>query len=230
MPRLSRVLLRDEALAAIRASIVRGDLAPGQVIKDAELASTLGLSVAPVRSALSRLVDEGLVESKPQSHTRVTPVRPKDVRDAVVVVRAMHEIAAREAASRLTDDDLATMRDANQRFADAVSTGDVDAALSADDELHGVLLARCENAAVRATVERFTPLIRRLERQRFGAPHGQDSIALHEALVDTCRTEPELAVAVTTTIWSTLLEELDETVEATAPDETRTPPAPEEPA
>ena len=229
-PRPSRVLLKDEALRTIRDAIVDGSLPPGQVIKDTTLAASLGLSVAPVRSALARLADDGLVESKPQSHTRVSPLRPKDVRDAVVVVRAMHEIAVREAADRLSDADLVAMREANRRFAAAVAAGDVDAALSADDELHGVLLSRCENAAVRATVERFTPLIRRLERQRFGAPHGPDSIALHEALVDTCRAEPEVAVAVTTTIWSTLLEELDEAVDATGADGTRAPSAPEGPA
>lgn len=228
MPRISRVLLRDEALTAIRESIVSGQLAPGQVIKDAELATRLGLSVAPVRTALARLVDEGLVESKPQSHTRVTPVRAKDVRDAVVVVRAMHEIATREAGPRLTDADLAAMREANARFAAAVADADVDAALTADDELHDVLLSRCENAAVRATVDRFGPLIRRLERQRFGAPHGQDSIALHEVLIDTCRTEVDVAVAVTTTIWSSLLDELGDTVGQATARTAPTPPTPGE--
>src|SRR5918998_3866539 len=94
---VGRVLLRDQALARIREAIVNGELAPGSVVKDAELAARLGLSVAPVRAALARLVDEGLVEAKPQSHTRVTPLRPAAVRDAAVVVRAMHDLAAHEA-------------------------------------------------------------------------------------------------------------------------------------
>jgi DNA-binding GntR family transcriptional regulator len=85
-----RVLLRDVALARIRAAIVSGHLAPGAVLKDAELAARLGLSVAPVRAALARLADEGLVEAKPQSHTRVTPLRVREVRDAAIVVRALH--------------------------------------------------------------------------------------------------------------------------------------------
>src|SRR5919199_6070387 len=166
---VSRVLLRDVALEQIRAAIVSGDLEPGAVVKDAELAARLGLSVAPVRTALARLADEGLVESKPQSHTRVTPLVVRQVRDAAAVVRAMHELAARAAAGRVTDDDVAAMRAANERFAAAVAAGDVDAAVRADDDLHGVLLARCGNAAATATVERFTPTIRRLERLHFGA-------------------------------------------------------------
>src|SRR5215213_9036475 len=103
---IGRVLLRDQAAALIREAIVAGDLAPGAVVKDADLARRLGLSVAPVRAALSRLADEGLVEAKPQSHTRVTPLVVRQVHDAAVVVRAMHELAAREAAARTTGDDV----------------------------------------------------------------------------------------------------------------------------
>jgi DNA-binding GntR family transcriptional regulator len=206
-----RVLLRDRAHARIRAAIVAGELPPGEVVKDAELAARLGLSVAPVRAALARLADEGLVESKPQSHTRVTPLVPRQVRDAAVVVRAMHELAAREAAPAVTGDDVAAMRAANARFTAAVDAGDVEAALLADDDLHRVLLDRCGNAALQATVDRFTPAIRRLERQRFGAAHGRGSVELHERLVAACAAaDAGAAAAVTTEIWTALLTELEE--------------------
>jgi DNA-binding GntR family transcriptional regulator len=103
------------------------------------------------------------------------------------------------------------MRAANRRFAAAVGAGDVDAALAADGDLHGVLLARCGNGAVRATVDRFIPTIRRLERQRFAAPHGRQSVALHDRLIAACAAaDPGAAVAVTTEIWTTLLAELEE--------------------
>jgi DNA-binding GntR family transcriptional regulator len=206
------VLLRDEALVRIRTAIVGGELAPGAVIKDTELAGRLGLSVAPVRAALSRLADEGLVESKPQSRTRVTPLSIGQVRDAAVVVRAMHELAVREAAGSVTAEDVAAMRAANRRFAAAVGAADLEAALTADDDLHGVLLARCGNGAVRATIDRFTPAIRRLERQRFAAAHGRESVDLHERLITACaHSDVEDAVATTTEIWTALLSELEET-------------------
>ena len=213
---VSRVLLRDQALTRIRAAIVAGDLAPGSVVKDTELAGRLGLSVAPVRSALSRLADEGLVESKPQSHTRVTPLVLDQVRDAAVVVRAMHELAAGTAATVVTADDVEAMRAANRRFAAAVDAGDLDAALAADDDLHGVLLVRCGNGAVRATVERFTPAVRRLERQRFAAAHGRGSVALHDRLIAACAAhDVDAAAATTTEIWTALLSELEDDPDGT---------------
>lgn len=207
---VGRVLLRDVALGRIREAIVAGVLAPGEVIKDVDLAGRLGLSVAPVRAALARLADEGLVESKPQSRTRVTPLDPGRVRDAAVVVRAMHELAVREALGRVTERDVEAMRAANERFAAAVRAGDVDAATEADDELHGVLLARCGNTAVTATVERFTPAIRRLERQRFATDGGHPSVALHDRLIAACAAaDVDAAVATTTEIWTALLSQLE---------------------
>jgi DNA-binding GntR family transcriptional regulator len=208
---VGRVLLRDQAADRIREAIVAGELPPGTLVKDAALAERLGLSVAPVRAALARLADEGLVESKPQSHTRVTPLVVRQVRDAAAVVRAMHELAAREAAPRVTDEDVAAMRAANRRFAAAVDSSDVDAALAADDDLHAVLLARCGNAAAAATAARFTPLIRRLERRRFAAADGRRSVAVHDRLIAACAArDVGSAVAVTTEIWTALLSGLEE--------------------
>lgn len=208
---IGRVLLRDQALVCIRDAIVTGDLLPGSVVKDSELAVRLGLSVAPVRAALARLADEGLVEAKPQSHTRVTPLVLRQVREAAVVVRAMHELAVADAAGRVTAGDVAAMRAANARFAAAVEAGDVDAALDADDELHDVLLDRCGNGAVIATVDRFTPAVRRLERQRFGAADGRRSVLLHDRLIAACSAaDAAAAVTTTTEIWTALLSELEE--------------------
>ncbi|MFG3020217.1 GntR family transcriptional regulator [Streptomyces sp. NPDC048254] len=211
---LPRTLLRDRAYAAIRDAIVAGEIEPGAVVRDAEFAERLGLSRAPVREAFARLVDEGLLESKPQSYTRVTPVVAADVRDAAAVVGAMHELATRAAVPRLRDTDLDVMRAANDRFAAAVGAGDVDEALRADDELHDVLIRVAGNRAAAATVARYTPLIRRLERRRFGEGGSCRSAGLHERLIEACAAgDPEAALRVTADIWHTLADRVDDTTD-----------------
>ncbi|MGW1213251.1 GntR family transcriptional regulator [Streptomyces sp. NPDC002499] len=205
-----RTLLRDRAYEVIRDAIVAGEIEPGTVVRDADLAERLGLSRAPVREAFSRLVDEGLLESKPQSYTRVTPVVAAEVRDAAAVVGAMHELVTRVAVPRLGAADLDVMRAANGRFALAVTGGDVDAALRADDELHDVLVRVSGNRAAAATVARYTPLIRRLERQRFGEGGSCRSAGLHERLIEACADgDTEGAVLVTVAIWHTLADLAD---------------------
>ena len=204
---LGRTLLRDRAYAAIRDAIVAGEIEPGAVVRDAELAERLGLSRAPVREAFARLVDEGLLESKPQSYTRVTPVVAADVRDAAAVVGAMHELVTRVAVPRLMAADVEIMRTANARFAAAVTAGDVDLALRADDALHDVLVRVSGNRAAAATVARYTPLIRRLERQRFGEGGSCRSAGLHERLIEACAAgDVDRAVRVTAEIWRGLEE------------------------
>ncbi|MER6184559.1 GntR family transcriptional regulator [Streptomyces sp. NPDC001652] len=207
---MPRTLLRDRAYESIRDAIVAGELEPGAVVRDADLAERLGLSRAPVREAFSRLVDEGLLESKPQSYTRVTPLMAGEVRDAAAVVGAMHELVTRVAVPRLFAADVETMRTANERFAAAVAAGDVDIALQADDELHDVLVRVSGNRAAAATAARYTPLIRRLERRRFGEGGACRSAGLHERLIEACAAgDVDEAVRVTAEIWRGLAELAD---------------------
>jgi DNA-binding GntR family transcriptional regulator len=200
-----RTLLRETAYEAIRDAIVRGDIRPGASVSNAELAEQLGLSRAPVRDALTRLANEGLVETKPQSYTRVTPLVLRDVRDAATVVRAMHELAARAAVPMLAREHIEAMRAANQRFEAATRVGDIDPAMRADDELHDVLVRECDNRAVAATIERYTPLIRRLERRQFSRASARRSVELHDQLIDACAAgDAERATRVTARIWRAL--------------------------
>ncbi|MCP2256748.1 DNA-binding transcriptional regulator, GntR family [Streptoalloteichus tenebrarius] len=181
--RVDRVLLRDRALAEIREAIVDGTLPPGEPIKDVELAERLGLSRTPVREAIARLTDEGLVESKPHSYTRVTPLDVDAARDAQVVVRAMHGLAARLAVPRATEADVEAMRAANAEFAAALAAGDVAAAHRADEAFHRVAVTVSGNAAVAATIERYTPALRRLVLLRFSSVLGRESVRMHEEIV-----------------------------------------------
>ncbi|HEX3516769.1 MAG TPA: GntR family transcriptional regulator [Trebonia sp.] len=205
LPRVRRTLLRDTAYEVIRDAIVRADIPPGAVVSNAAVAEQLGLSRAPVRDALARLADEGLVETKPQSYTRVTPLALREVRDAAEVVRAMHELAARTAVPLLTAGHIEAMREANRRFEAATRAEDVDAALEFDDDLHGVLIGVCANRAVAATVERYTPLIRRLERPQFSSARARRSVQRHDELIAACAAgDAGQAIQVTAQIWRSL--------------------------
>ena len=127
-------LLRDDVFIRIRDAIVDGTFAPGEQLKDGELAAWLGVSRTPVREALLRLAHGGLVVAQPGRSTIVSTIERRAIWDARDVVAAMHELAVREAVPELTASDLDAMRDANRRFAAAIDAGDVDAALRADDD------------------------------------------------------------------------------------------------
>ncbi|MFD9889922.1 GntR family transcriptional regulator [Amycolatopsis sp. NPDC059027] len=205
MSKVSRSLLRDEAYERIRNAIIDGSLPPGTALRDADLAEQLGLSRAPVRQALTRLTEEGLVDSKPQSYTRVAGFVPDDVREALELTRVLHELAVRQAMPRLGASEVAEMRAANDRFAEAIAAGDVAAAVAADDELHDVAVRACGNRAVAATIDRYTPLLRRLEYARFASLPAQRSVRRHTELIDAIEAgDVDRAAAIVSTIWTDL--------------------------
>jgi DNA-binding GntR family transcriptional regulator len=183
---MERPLLSEQALDAIRRAIVVGELAPGTPVKDVDLAARMGLSRTPVREALARLADEGLIESKPHSYTRVTPMNADAVRDAHAVVQSMHGLATRLAVPRLTAAHLDAMRAANTRFAAAVDGGALEDAIACDDAFHDVLVRVCANTAVAATIRRYTPLLHRAIYLYFRSPLGRDSAPMHERIIAAC--------------------------------------------
>jgi DNA-binding GntR family transcriptional regulator len=200
-----RELLRDDVYRRLRDAIVDGTFAPGEQLRDAELAGWLGVSRTPIREALQRLAQAGLVITEPGRSTSVTSLDLRATRDAQAVVAAMHQLAVREAVGQLTRADFARMRAANKRFAAALRANDVDAALAADDELHAVPVAAAGNQAVQLVLDQFTPLLRRVERRRFSSLTGRGSVALHDNLIRLCEAgQVEQAAAVSWETWQTL--------------------------
>jgi DNA-binding GntR family transcriptional regulator len=202
---IGRRLLRDDVYGRLRDAIVDGVFAPGEQLRDGELAAWLGVSRTPVREALLRLADAGLVVARPGRSTTVSSLDARDLRDAREVVAAMHEVAVREAVGALSRADLAAMRAANRRFRAAVRSGDVDAAIEADDELHAIPVAVAANRAVAVVLEQFTPVLRRAERLRFSSLGGLASVARHDELIRLCAAgETDRAAAVAFDTWHTL--------------------------
>ena len=223
----SRSLLRDDVYRRLRDAIVDGTLEPGEQLRDQELAVWLGVSRTPVREALLRLQQAGLVSALPGRSTTVASLDTKAVRDAQAVVAAMHELAVREAVGRLTVEDLSRMREANSRFAAALEVGDADAALEADDELHAIPVAAAGNSAVAAVLDQLTPVLRRVERLRFASLAGRGSVALHSRLVALCAEgDVEGAARVSFETWQTLEPLLASLPGELAPESAQTPDPP----
>ncbi len=206
-------LLRDLAYRRLRGSILSGELAPGDPLRIDELAGQLALSRTPVREALARLRDEGLVQTRPRSGTRVSPLRLDEARQALAVISAMHELAVLSAVARLHEHHLAQLAQAARRFEHAVKAGDHERAIDADDEFHGVFVIVADNRPLRETIVRFMPLLRRAEALRFGTLPGRRSIAAHRRILDAARRgDTEAAAQATRGNWGSLAEQIEQSM------------------
>jgi DNA-binding GntR family transcriptional regulator len=203
-PAVDRSLLRDDVYRRLRDAIVDGTLLPGEQLRDGELAEWLGVSRTPVREALLRLGASGLVVALPGRSTRVSIIDPTAVRDARDVIAAMHELAVRQTTGRLGEDHIDRMRNANRRFAEAVDSGDVGAALDADEEVHRIPVTALGNKALETVLDQFDPLVRRAERLRFSTD-GHASVELHSQLIELMAAgDVQGAASVAFNIWHTL--------------------------
>ena len=172
---------------ALLEAIVSGRLEPAVRIRDLELARQLGVSRTPVREALQKLQDEGLVESSPGSLTRVTPLDPQSVRQSFPVVASLHSLATRLGGGRLKPKDIAELESANRLLAKAIAANDAVRAIGADDLFHGVFLRAADNQELVTALSRLTPKVRRLEYMQFGSFAGRRSVSQHDEIIRACR-------------------------------------------
>jgi DNA-binding GntR family transcriptional regulator len=201
---VDRTLLRDDVYRRLRDAIVDGTFAPGEQLRDGELAEWLGVSRTPIREALLRLGTSGLVVAIPGRSTTVTQIDAQAASDARDVVAAMQALAVRQVAGRLSDDDLERMRSANRRLAEAVASGELGAAHEADDDLHRIPVAALGNRALESVIDHFDPLVRRAERERF-SHDGITSVERHEELIGLLASgDAEQAAAIAFEIWHSL--------------------------
>jgi DNA-binding GntR family transcriptional regulator len=143
-------LFRTASAAAtelIREAIVDGRLAPGQRLKEVQLARELGISRTPIREALLLLQAEGLVEASPNRGSTVRTYDVQELEDIYELRAVVEGHAARRAAARITPEELDELRASCVRFealvADAVPSGPVTELVRENALFHAMILDAC---------------------------------------------------------------------------------------
>jgi DNA-binding GntR family transcriptional regulator len=113
--------LTDRAYWHVRSGILRGDLPPGTVLTEAELARAIGGSRTPVRQALGRLLQEGLIEIGPRRQSIVRGFTHDHREEMLLVREALEGVAVKRACAvmQLTDIDELRLLIIRQRRAAA---------------------------------------------------------------------------------------------------------------
>jgi DNA-binding GntR family transcriptional regulator len=131
---------RAQVYGLIRQAIVSLELAPGQALSENELAGEYGVSRTPVREALIRLADDGLVEVVPQLGTYVSRISPRDVREAQFIREALELASLPGVTEHATETDAAALRELLDAQRGAATAGDLRRWFELDEALHQSLL------------------------------------------------------------------------------------------
>jgi DNA-binding GntR family transcriptional regulator len=114
MQPLDRQTLGERAYAKLADLLISGRLAPGEKLSLRAAADVLGVSIMPVREAVSRLVADNALEVTPNRSVRVPLMSAQQFRDLTKVRIAIEGFAAAEAARHRTDGDLFSIARAEQ--------------------------------------------------------------------------------------------------------------------
>lgn len=183
-PRIKRNLIREEAYATIREWIVNGDLKPGEQLRDQDLAEKLGTSRTPVREALRRLEDEGLVATSINRWTRVSSLNMDEAQHIYPILWTLEPLAIQLAAPELTPADRQEMVAANVALQRALQEGHPLEASRADNTFHDAFLCRCGNPDLIRIIRDLKVKLRRLEIMYFGGHVLADrSVVEHEQVL-----------------------------------------------
>jgi len=156
-------LTRAQAIARhLREEIVAGRLAPGTVIKDAELADRLGVSITPVREAIVLLSAEGLIDISPNRTRRVTDVTQKNALELTDVMCVLACAGVEWGVPNLTGADLARMRQRLGEMLAALGAGDGGAATSAGADFSTIMISASGNRELQTHVDLVVTRMRRL--------------------------------------------------------------------
>jgi DNA-binding GntR family transcriptional regulator len=123
----------------LRAELVSMERRPGEVISEAEIALSYGVSRTPVREAILKLSDEGLVEIFPQSGIFVSRIPLAALPEAIIIRKALEETTARLAAERATPSQILTLHSILERQREADAASDRDGFHQADETFHATI-------------------------------------------------------------------------------------------
>jgi len=123
----------------LRSELLSLQRRPGEAISEAQIALSFGVSRTPVREAILKLSDEGLLEIYPQSGIFVSRIPIDALPEAIIIRKALEETTARLAAERATPSQILALRSVLERQREASAAGDSDAFHQADELFHATV-------------------------------------------------------------------------------------------
>ena len=190
--RLRRGTTTPDLIAdTLRDEILRGVAAPGQALRQEELAERFGVSRLPVRDALLRLEAQGLVHVYPNRGAFVISLTSNEVREVYEMRILLEGDILERAVPRMTGDDW---RRIDAAHAESVRSANGPEWVEGDWAFHRALYAPADRPRQLATIEQLRGTVARYWTVRDALPsRSAEWLADHDAIVEACRARSSVA-------------------------------------
>lgn len=186
LAKIETVHLADRTIEAIRNAIVTGELAPGEPLRDRQLAELLGVSRTPVREALHRLEAAGLVESGGRSGWAVTEFTEQDVHELFQLRMVLEPLGLDALAENPDEKRIQEIASFFTDYEHPIAEERFTEYFSHDDDFHRAIIDCTGNRRIRTFYEVMNSHINRGRFFLYGATAGrvEETLDEHRKIVD----------------------------------------------
>jgi DNA-binding GntR family transcriptional regulator len=196
-PLTDQLSLQERTYQALRSALLDGHYVPGERIYEAAIAKALRVSRNPVREAVRRLQQEGLVEVRPHNGTFVASIPPEEIHDVSAIRGALEAIAAAFAAERMTDAEIAELGEIvaeQQRAAAAAGPSDQPVSAWQADRFHHMIHVGARSPRLLALLEQLYAQVTHFRNVTLRVPgRAAASAQGHEAIFGAIRARDHVA-------------------------------------
>lgn len=152
--------LEEEVFLRLEEDILGGVLKKGESLTENSLAAKLGASRTPIRGALHKLAEEGLIELIPNKGAMVIGVTAEDLIDIYTIRMRLEGLASAEAARKISDEDKKTLAEAVELSEFYIGKKDAERLKELDSQFHNTIYRASGNRLLDKTLSELHRSIR----------------------------------------------------------------------
>ncbi len=156
--------LEESVFSVLEEEILNGTLKPGESLTELALVSRLGVSRTPIRGALQRLSEEGLVDTVPNKGAVVVGVDEGDLVDIYNIRMRLEGLAARIAAERMSDADIERLTESVELSEFYIKRADAEKLKELDSEFHNIIYEATGNRLLTKILSNLHKSIKRYRK------------------------------------------------------------------
>ncbi len=181
---MKSVSLADQVFEQLESNILSEKYAPGAILTELQLAKELGVSRTPVREAVRRLEQEGLLKYMPKGEM-VLGITQEDLRDIYEIRILLEGRAVEKACAVITPEQLEQLRGIVELQEFYTAKQNADSIKNTDSAFHELLYSLCPGAAYRSTLSLLHKKIQHYRKESVADPrHAAQAAREHREIFD----------------------------------------------
>ena len=188
--------LRDVVFNTLRQAILKGELKPGERLMEIALAERLGVSRTPIREAMRKLEQEGLVVMIPRKGAYVDGISLKDIHEVYEIRAALEALALELAAKYITDEELDELALQVKEEEALTDVGRLNEIIFIDSSFHDLIYQYARNSKLTQFVEILQEQFKRFRALPLGgSARSNTALEEHQQILEALKNHDSILAA-----------------------------------